>query len=68
MQGLYHQSIKSVKKLGSCSGPLRGMSGKFEYLGELKFKFETNLGYESGDRECSSDEKTGGDNLTMHSL
>ncbi len=44
------------------------MSGKFVYLGELKFKYETNLGYESGDREGSSDGKTGGNNLTMHSL
>ncbi len=68
MQGLNHQSIKSVQKLVSCSGPWRGMSGKFVYLGELKFKFETNHGYESGDGEGFSDEKTGGNNLTMHSL
>ncbi len=68
MQGLNHQSIKSVQKLGSCSGPWRGMSVEFVSLGELKFKFETNLGYESGGREGFSDEKTGGNNLTMHSL
>ncbi len=30
---------------------------KFEYLGEFDFIFETNLGYESGDRVGAFDEK-----------
>jgi hypothetical protein len=39
------------------SGPYHRMSFKFEYLGELKVEFETNLGYESGGLVSCFDEK-----------
>jgi hypothetical protein len=38
-------------------GPQRGISFKFEYLGEFKFIFETALRYESRGQETCFDEK-----------
>ncbi len=36
---------------------IRIMTFEFEYLGEFKFIFESNLGQESRDQECAFDKE-----------